>query len=80
VDFEPISVTGVVSFGSLDSGSKSERDGVVLRTQDGESYVLRRAGAPAFGDHSMDDLVGKKIRTNGLAKGSTLIVKDWKIL
>jgi len=80
VDFEPISVTGVVSLGSIDHGSKSERDTVVLRTPDGEHYVLRRADAPSFGDHSMDALVGKRISTTGFAKGSTLIIKEWKIL
>ncbi|QND41118.1 hypothetical protein [Rhizobium ruizarguesonis] len=80
MDFEPISVTGVVSLGSVDHGSKSERDAVVLRTPEGESYVLRRAGAPSFGDHSMDELVGKRISTTGFAKGSTLIVKEWKVL
>jgi hypothetical protein len=79
-DFEPRSVKGIVSRGTVDSGSRSEREAVVLNTLQGDTYVLRRLGSVAFGDNSMDGLIGKTIQTDGLAKGSTLIIRDWKVL
>ena len=56
-------------------GSKSERDAVVLVTDDGE-YVLRRRGANPFVDPELDALVGKTVRCTGELRGSTLIASD----
>jgi hypothetical protein len=61
------------------SGSKSERRAVTLVTRDGV-YVLRRLGGNAFSDPMLDELVGKKVAFHGTARGTTLVVSDWKLL
>lgn len=80
MDFERITVTGVVSVETRDQGSKSERNALLLKTDAGETHVLRNNDAQSFGDHSMDPLVGKTIITEGLANGSTLIVQSVQVL
>jgi hypothetical protein len=57
-------------------GSKSERDAVVLVTEDGE-YVLRRQGGNPFRDPELDALVGRSIQCQGFVYGYTLIVSSW---
>lgn len=80
MDFQPLTVTGVVSLATRDQGSKSERSTLVLQTGDGQTFVLRQQAAPSFGDHSLDQLVGKTIKTDGFVKGSTLVVRSFEII
>lgn len=58
------------------SGSKSERDAVVLITPDAE-YVLRRVGGNAFADPELDGLVGSEIRATGTLHGYTFLMDGW---
>ncbi len=58
-------------------GSKSEREAVVLSTEQGE-YVLRRLGGSAFQDPELEALVGKSIRGEGTLHGYTFILTGWK--
>lgn len=44
MDLKTLHVSGVVNRRMVAEGSKSEREAVVLDTEDGESYVLRRKG------------------------------------
>jgi hypothetical protein len=74
----PIKLHGQVVRERVDLGSKSERSAVLLRATDGKSYVLRRKDGPAFGDTSLDTLVGSSIDVEGLTVGSTLIMHDWR--
>lgn len=74
-----VQVTGSVVRENVDEGSKSERQAVVLKTDDGRSFTLRRRDAPAFGDSGLDDLVGSSITTEGVAIDQTLIMQKWKI-
>jgi hypothetical protein len=60
-------------------GSKSDRVGVVLRTDSGEEYVLRRKGGNAFRDPALDQLVGKSITGSGLVAGRTFIMESWTV-
>ena len=63
----------------VDSGSKSERPAVVLKADDGNSYVLRQQSGPAFGDTGLEPLVGSSIDADGIAIGNTLIMRNWTI-
>lgn len=74
-----VQVTGSVVRENVDDGSKSERQAVVLKTNDGQSFMLRRRDAPAFGDSGLDVLVGSSITTEGVAIDQTLIMQKWKI-
>ena len=78
MDARKVELSGRVSRGTLDSGSKSERDAVTLQTDDGATYVLRKDGAPAFGDHSLDPLVGGNFTMTGVTIGDLLVVKEWR--
>ena len=77
---KPVEVCGRVIRETVDLGSKSERAAVVLRTEEGQRFVLRRNGGPSFGDTSLSSLVGSSIRTSGLAVGQTLIMNQWSQL
>jgi hypothetical protein len=59
------------------AGSKSDREAVVLQTDDDE-LVLRREGGNAFSDPALDELVGHRIRGVGRRAGYTFIMKDWE--
>jgi hypothetical protein len=60
-------------------GSKSDHVGVVLRTDSGEEYILRRKGGNAFGDPALDELVGKTIEGSGVVAGRTFIMDGWTV-
>jgi hypothetical protein len=57
-------------------GSKSERESVLLSTEQGD-LLLRRQGGNPFADPILDDLVGKRVRFEGELRGTTLIVSRW---
>lgn len=78
MDAKPIELSGNVVRQSVGGGSKSERDAVTLKGDDGSTYVLRKQGGPAFGDQSLDALVGSTLTINGLTVGNTLIMKSWR--
>ncbi len=60
-------------------GSKSERQAVLLSTDEGD-FVLRREGGNAFKDEILDGLVGQNISCTGQVHGYTFIIKSWKEL
>ena len=72
-------ITGTVTRANLAPASKSEHVGVVLRTPEGNEYVLRRAGGNAFRDEVLEDLVGKTITGSGTLAGQTLILDSWTL-
>lgn len=73
-----VELAGRVVRETVNSGSKSEHSAVVLKTDNGESYVLRRRDGPSFGDDKLDPLVGTSITTSGVALGQTLIMRTWQ--
>jgi hypothetical protein len=58
------------------TGSKSEREAVVLATERGD-FVLRRRGGNAFQDEVLNALVGHRIRGSGELAGYTFILTNW---
>jgi hypothetical protein len=71
-------LTGKVSRAWVHIGSKSEREAVVIETSDGQQYVLRRQGGPAFDDPALDELVGLSLEVEGLESGNTIIMRRWQ--
>jgi hypothetical protein len=78
MDPKQVELSGVVTQGRVGEGSKSDRNAVTLQGDDGTTYVLRKQGGPAFGDKSLESLVGSALTINGLAVGDTLIMKNWR--
>jgi hypothetical protein len=75
----PLVVSGLVERAALDDGSKSERAAIVLVADDGQRYTLRLRDEPAFGASGLDDLVGTRIQTEGVAIDRTLFIKGWVV-
>jgi hypothetical protein len=71
---------GHVSSELVARGSKSERIAVVLTTDGGKKYILRKQGGLAFGDNSLDTLVGKIIKAEGIVWNYLLIMSKYEIL
>jgi hypothetical protein len=72
-------ITGKVMRTRLSPGSKSDHVGLVLRTQNGEEYVLRRMGGNAFRDETLEGLVDSVITGTGVVAGATFIISDWEV-
>jgi hypothetical protein len=68
--------TGVVTKTRRNIGSKSERDAVTLRTDEGD-FILRVLGGNAYGDPRLEALVGKKIQCDGNRAGKTILLNEW---
>jgi hypothetical protein len=71
-------ISGVVTRTRIAPGSKSDHVGVVLRTEKGEEYALRRMGGNAFHDEQLEKLVDTTITATGVIAGNTFIMKDWR--
>jgi hypothetical protein len=56
-------------------GSKSEREAVVIRIDDGRVLLLRVKGGPAIDDPALDVLVGKHIVAVGVATTTSFIME-----
>ena len=69
-------LSGLVIKEVVGKGSKNEHDAVLLEAKDGK-YVLRRRGGNPFRDPELDELVGKRIRANGVLTGYTFVMNDW---
>jgi hypothetical protein len=78
MDPKQVELSGLVTRGRVGEGSKSDRNAVTLQSDDGTTYVLRKQGGPAFGDQSLESLVGSALTVNGFAVGDTLIMKNWR--
>jgi hypothetical protein len=69
---------GTVARKPFATGSKSEREAVVLTTPQG-TYVLRRIDGNPFSDPELDVLVGKSIACEGELHGYTFIfTRAWE--
>ncbi|MHA2428627.1 MAG: hypothetical protein ACXADB_11445 [Candidatus Hermodarchaeia archaeon] len=66
-------VTGKVIKKKVSEGSKSERDAVLLVTDDGE-HILQRQGGNPFNDRILNVLVGKTITCEGFVHKQKFIM------
>lgn len=69
--------TGDVIKKPFATGSKSQRNAVMLSTRWGD-FVLRRLDAHALVDPELDNLVGKRIRVRGIIHKHTLTMLEWE--
>ena len=58
-------------------GTKSEHEGVCLRTAD-RDYILRRRGGNAYADTIWDSLIGVNITATGDIITHTFLVDNWE--
>ena len=72
-------ITGAVKESRIAAGSKSDHGGIVLRTPQGDEYVLRRMGGNTFRDPVLGKLVGETITGTGLVAGNSFIMQRWKV-
>jgi hypothetical protein len=71
--------TGSVVSKPFAVGSKSERTGIYLLTDQGE-FLLRREGGNPFHDPVLEGLAGSRIACRGDLHGYTLIITSYEIL
>ena len=60
-------------------GTKSEHEGLVLTTAEGE-FKLRRQGGNPFRDETLAQLEGKEIYGIGILRGNQFIMSQWTIV
>jgi len=68
---------GTVARRLVAPGSKSEREAVVLESEEGD-LILRREGGNPFRDPELERLVGRRIRAQGRRHGQTLVMSEWE--
>ena len=70
---------GRVTKKKIYAGTKSEHEGLVLLSAEGE-FKLRRQGGNPFWDEALVSLEGKEIECEGLLRGNQLIMTWWNII
>jgi len=63
----------------LYAGTKSEHEGLVLITSDGEFRLQRKGGNP-FWDDVLAELEGKEIEAEGTVREARFIMSHWTVL
>ena len=63
----------------LNRGTKSEHEGLVLVSPEGE-FKLRRQGGKPFWDETLASLEGKDIEGEGILRKQQFILSRWKTL
>jgi hypothetical protein len=72
-------IRGKVRKKLLYAGTKSEHEGLVLVTAEGEFRLQRKGGNP-FWDEALAELEGKQIEAEGSLKENRFILSQWTIL
>jgi hypothetical protein len=70
---------GKVAKKLLYAGTKSEHEGLVLVTAEGEFKLQRKGGNP-FWDETLAELDGKEIEVEGTARETRFIMSRWTVL
>ena len=69
---QPLALEGDVRRQPVNAASKSSRVAVV-RVVEPQAYVLRRRGAPSFGDPVLETYVGRRVRAVGVLSANQFI-------
>ena len=72
-------IRGRVARKRLYAGTKSEHEGLVLVTAQGE-YKLQRKGGNPFWDDTLAELEGREIEAEGALRETRFIASRWVIL
>jgi hypothetical protein len=70
---------GKVAKKLLYAGTKSEHEGLVLVTAEGEFKLQRKGGNP-FWDDTLAELEGKEIETEGTLRETRFTMSRWTLL
>ncbi len=75
-------IAGRLVHDQVATGSKGERRALVLEADGGAVHLVRRRGAPAWGDADADlaELVGRRVSVTGTVVGGTLLVDAWRVI
>lgn len=79
-DATPTRLQGRVERRLLGEGTKSEHAGVVLVTDAGQIWKLRRLGGHPFRDPVLDALVGTRVAIDGRAEGANWFFEHWWVI
>jgi hypothetical protein len=63
----------------LYAGTKSEHEGLVLVTAEGEFKLQRKGGNP-FWDETLAELEGKEIEAEGIMRETRFAMSRWNVL
>ncbi len=63
----------------LYAGTKSEHEGLVLVTAEGEFKLLRKGGNP-FWDETLAELEGKEVEAEGTLRETRFTMSHWTVL
>jgi len=74
-----VRISGRVIKKKLYAGTKSEHEGLVLVTADGEFKLQRKGGNP-FWDETIAGLEGKEIEAEGSLRETRFIMSRWNAL
>lgn len=83
---EQVEIAGRLSRGTVAASSKSEHTALVVAADDGRVLVVRRRGAPAFGDDEtssgsdLASLEGRRVRLVGTLVAGTVLADAWSAL
>jgi len=69
---------GKVAKKLLYAGTKSEHEGLVLVTAEGEFKLLRKGGNP-FWDETLAELEGKEIEAEGTLRETRFTMSHWTV-
>ena len=72
-----VQLSGKVVMKKTSEGSKSERNAVLLQTEN-KSYILRKMGGNPFRDISLEILAGKSITATGIVDRNLFLAKEIK--
>ncbi|NTV32887.1 MAG: hypothetical protein HGA74_01080 [Deltaproteobacteria bacterium] len=72
-------ISGRVVKKRLYAGTKSEHEGLVLVTAEGEFKLLRKGGNP-FWDETLAELEGKEIEAEGTLRETRFTTARWTVL
>ena len=72
-----VQLSGKVVMKKTSEGSKSERNAVLLQTEN-KSYILRKLGGNPFKDASLEILAGKSITATGILDRNLFLAKEIK--
>jgi len=77
---ESRTVEGWVSRDTYAAGSKSEHAALLLTTDDGTRYLLRRLRGPAYADPELDPLAGHRVEVTGLIHRDVFLMEQSRVL
>ena len=77
---ESRTVQGWVGRDTYAAGSKSEHMALLLTTDDGARYLLRRLGGPAYADPELDALEGHRVSVTGRIHRDVFLIEGLRVL